>query len=374
MIISAKENAEHKEFKRLLEDTKKLLRSKILGCELEFSQIDPLSFEKVFFESLKKCAQNSIFKNIKLISGFSFPDITLNDYFGIEVKTSKSGNWRSTGNSVLESTRIDNVKIIYIFFAKLSEPVDFKFRLYEECLSNITVTHSPRYLIDMDLPDGESIFDKMGLDYNSLRKLDKPVKPIASYIRSTLKKGEELWWIGNSDETDIESISKITVWNNLSQTAQTKLKIEAMARFPEIFGNSPSKFYALAAWLAARYGVVDYSLRDKFSAGGRVDLVVDGKKYRQLPKIFEHLQTNSVSIFKSIEDLPSADIKFYWNLSHEPSDLAAKFAEWCKKVIRYSSKDDTDVEKFLVHLIVSVLTERCPSFVMEKHRAYGSSS
>ncbi|WP_212744209.1 hypothetical protein [Maribacter sp. ACAM166] len=55
-------------------------------------------------------AVGSEFENsIELIGGQKFPDIVAKKFYGIEVKTTTQNHWKTTGNSVLESTRVDDV-------------------------------------------------------------------------------------------------------------------------------------------------------------------------------------------------------------------------------------------------------------------------
>jgi len=54
-------------------------------------------------------------------------------------------------------------------FGKLSTPVEFRCRKYEECLFDVAITHSPRYLIDMEIGKDESIFAKIGIVNHALR-------------------------------------------------------------------------------------------------------------------------------------------------------------------------------------------------------------
>ena len=61
---------------------------------------------------------------------------------------------------------------------QLGSPIEFRARAYEECLSEVVVTHSPRYLIDMNLEKGKTIFDKINISYDTLRKKQNPIKPI----------------------------------------------------------------------------------------------------------------------------------------------------------------------------------------------------
>ena len=115
----------------------------LLGSKLE---------DKVV-EVLQQCAVGTCFEDqIVKYSGQRFPDIVIGGYYGVEVKTTKANHWKSTGSSVAEGTRVENVERIYLLFGKMCEPVCFVCKPYEECLSEVVVTHSPRYLVDMNLP------------------------------------------------------------------------------------------------------------------------------------------------------------------------------------------------------------------------------
>lgn len=51
----------------------------------------------------------------------------------------------------METNRVAELHHIYMLFGKLGGSRDIRYRRYEECLSSIGVTHSPRYKIDMTL-------------------------------------------------------------------------------------------------------------------------------------------------------------------------------------------------------------------------------
>jgi len=216
----------------------------------------PIYFETVVFEKIQEAAEGTIFAGtIKQTGTHAFPDIIANGYFGIEVKMTTSNHWTSTGNSVLESSRIESVERIYIMFGKFGGKMDIRFRLYQECLPGISVTHSPRYRINMELPIGKSIFDKIGIDYNTLRKDDNTIKKIKEYYKSKLKNGEELWWIDQeSSKKDVSPI--IRPFRNLSFKEKENFIIESMILFPEIFGNNSAKFERAAAYLITEYNAV----------------------------------------------------------------------------------------------------------------------
>ena len=250
MIISEKTDKKRTDFEELLGNAHSTIKSKAKDTPDYFLGRSANEFEKDVFKALCESAEGTDFdKSIRLISGHKFPDIVIKKFFGVEVKTTKQNYWKSTGNSILESTRIEDVERIYIFFAQLTRPLGFKYRLYEECLYDIAVTHSPRYLVDMELKEGESIFDKIGLTYEELRLLDNPIKTIVSYYRSISKRGEEPWWMDSSESPEILLKPTVNLWTNLSVEEQSKYRNEAMARFPEVFGQSRVKYQCLAARL-----------------------------------------------------------------------------------------------------------------------------
>ena len=289
----------------------------------------------------------------------------------MEVKTTKQNYWKSTGNSVLESTRVDNVERIYIYFAKLTDPIGFKYRLYQECLYDIAVTHSPRYLIDMELNAGESIFDKLGLSYDELRSKDNPIRPFIDYYRTISRRGEEPWWMDSGETPEVLLKPTVSLWSNLSTAEQIVLRNEAMARFPEIFGRSGTKYQNLASWLAARHGVVDSSLRDRFSAGGKVELEVGNRLYRKLPRVFLHLKNNASEIIEAVKRIPPDEAKYYWDLPFEPTNNENKILEWSKKLVSYSNQQFYDSEKFIIHVLgVSLSDKDCPLEVKERLAHY----
>ncbi|HIH11290.1 TPA: hypothetical protein HA241_03810 [Candidatus Woesearchaeota archaeon] len=163
MIISKRTEAEGAAFESLLNSGINVIQSEAAKSSKRFRGQSSSDFEKEVYSSLLISAKNTEFEGtIQLVTGHRFPDIVVKQYYGVEVKITKQDHWRSTGNSVLETTRIEGVEKIYLFFGKLITPPQFKFRKYEECLYNIAVTHSPRYLIDMELNEGNTIFDKMG--------------------------------------------------------------------------------------------------------------------------------------------------------------------------------------------------------------------
>jgi hypothetical protein len=296
-----------------------------------------IHLEKDVFRIVRKNSKNTIFEgNIELISGQKFPDIVAyvntNKAYGIEVKTTKQNKWRTTGSSIFEGTRVDDVKKIFLLFGKLTKPIEFKCRKYEHCLYNVAITHSPRYLIDMNANLEDSIFSKIGIDYDTIRTLDNPFNPIKNYFRKGLKEGEDLWWIDNSDD-NVRGM-EIKLWSNLTKSRKDELRILSLAYFPGLLGSNPKKYASLATWLVSQFGIVNYALRDTFSAGGKI--LIEGVKF---PQIYRHFVEDLSQIYKNIDIIQEDDLKHYWQVEYineAPKALWKKLSiAHCKKELSF---------------------------------------
>ena len=227
-----------------------------------------------FYEALTRAAYRTPFEgSIQLVSGAAFPDIVANNYYGVEVKSTNKNHWRSIGSSILESTRIQSVERIFLTFGKLGAPVEFRSRPYEECLYGSSVTHYPRYQIDMELRPGETIFDKMGVPYDVLRKMNNPVELVSRYYKSQLKPGESLWRADTGNIEEESAPPTVKLWTALSADMKEVLTVQGYALFPEVLqSGSPKKYNRYALWLVTKQGVVNTNIRDSFSAGGKVPM------------------------------------------------------------------------------------------------------
>lgn len=285
---------------------------------------------------------------IEIISGQRFPDIVAAKFYGIEVKSTKDDKWTMIGGSVAEGTRVEDVEHIFILFGKLHKPVEFRTRRYEDCLSDIAVTHSPRYKIDMELQKGETIFDKMGITYDEMRKLKNPIEPVVRYFRSTLEPGESLWWINGEDATSGAAPVKIRMWKTLSKEEREDLIAKGFALFPELFGKNPNKYERFTLWLVANHGVVSSSMRDPFSAGGQVDIKVNGNMYKKLPQKYHQLVALKNKVQENVLSLDDQTILATWNEKNTSAENRMK--QWIKLVSTSAKNENFDVVQFLEDL------------------------
>jgi len=303
-----------------------------------YKSLGPSDLEKDVYHWMKGLASRYDFRDVELKAGAKFPDIIAktaaspNKIYGVEVKSVKSDTWRTTGNSVLESNRVEGVSQIYVYFGKLISPPDFRFRKYEECVSDVAVTHSPRYLVDMELGAGDTVFDKMSAKlgetytYDTVRRLSDPIKPFVNYYKKMAKRGEETWWMGEG-APDLRPGLTVRLWSNLSKREERYYKAVSFALFPEILGNSNKKFERLAAWLVARHGLVNPHLRDVFTAKGQVNLRTGGKIYRGTPRIIENFKDSIPDMVEYLKGLSREDAAHFWPVRANGKNL---LKDWLK--------------------------------------------
>ena len=316
-------------FEELLAKVIDFMNQEALKCPEMYTGLLGSKLEDKVVEVLQQCAVGTCFEDqIVKYSGQRFPDIVIGGYYGVEVKTTKANHWKSTGSSVAEGTRVENVERIYLLFGKMCEPVCFVCKPYEECLSEVVVTHSPRYLVDMNLPKGGTIFDKLGIPYDELRCQPNPIRTILDYYRSRLKEGEELWWLDN-DRSKVSNLV-IRMWSLLSPQEKQRYQIKGFIFFPELLSNRSDKFNRMAVWLATQEGVVCPNLRDIFSAGGKECITKNGVCYPGVSKVIGKLYRELSAIKKIIQQVDDAELQEYWKCQF---NNGKKWETWCQLAI-----------------------------------------
>ncbi len=302
--------------------------------------------EKEVKAELDNAAKGTKFEGtVEIISGQRFPDIVVAKHYGVEVKSTKDERWTLIGGSVAEGTRVEGVSHIFFLFGKLHKPVEFRMRKYEECLYDIAVTHSPRYKIDMQLPEGETIFDKMGISYDEMCMKPNPIQSVVEYFRTTLKPGESLWWVNGEDATSGNAPAKIRMWKTLTKEEREDLIAQGFALFPELFGDSKNKYERFTLWLVANYGVVSSSMRDPFSAGGQIDLDINDVHYQNLPKKYFQLFSYRDKVAEIINKAKHDVLRTTWG--EENGACTNRMKKWRELVSEYAEKENFDVYTFL---------------------------
>lgn len=349
MIISTNKEPSLEEFELLCKRMCEYMNKKAKEKPTYYLSKGAQKLELEVKEALDIAAQGTEFENtIEIISGQRFPDIVAARYYGVEVKSTKDDKWTIIGGSVAEGTRVEDVEHIFILFGKLHNPVEFRTRRYEECLCDIAVTHSPRYKIDMELEKGDTIFDKMGVTYDEMRKLDNPIDPVVKYFRSILKPGESLWWVNGEDATIGETPAKIRMWKTLSKEEREELVAQGFALFPELFSNSSNKYERFTLWLVANHGVVSSSMRDPFSAGGQVDFEINGRMYERLPQKYGQLAANKNRVEEIVMSVDEKTLAATWHTTDTGYENRMRY--WISLVTKLAKTEHFDVEQFLEDL------------------------
>lgn len=339
MLISTNNKPSYEAFTELVHKTCKYLNEDAVRRPDYYLSRNGTKLEEDIFELMVRFAKETVFEDtIELISNQRFPDIIASKYYGVEVKTSKGKNWTSTGSSIVESTRIQSVERIFLLFGKLSEPVEFRARPYEECLSDIVVTHSPRYKIDMSLSSEDTIFEKMDVEYDQFRNSESSINRVQEYYKTQLKQGQKLWWITEGDLKEESSVSPIVkLWSSLDAEEKKRLQIEAFAWFSEIFGSSQLKYNRLALWLATHKSTLNTSLRDLFSAGGKQNINTNRKKWVSQPQIFHQLFLVKDDVIELIIHADEEWLRDIWEIGENPIQ-ADRLKQWIDLIVCYSEE------------------------------------
>jgi len=245
---------------------------------IDLKELTEKTFETEVSKELKNLVPDP--ENVSFTeNSHAFPDIGYNSY-GIEIKTTTGDKWSSPGNSIMEGTRRADIQDIYLMFLKKGGNSDIRFRPYNKVINDIKITHSPRFHIDMDTPEGDCFFSKINTTYDDFRQSEQKVHELKKYYRDN---GIASWFLDGEEEKST-SVS-IKPFSKLSTHQKQQIKVELICLFPEV---ASSNYDGVAAYLATRHEVYSSSLRDMFSAGGTVEIVHKGQTYK-CSQLISHL-------------------------------------------------------------------------------------
>lgn len=324
----------NKAFDDFMSKTEKCFNDRSKANPKLYQRISSSDLEIVTEQILKDIAPSTPFRKeeIKLVAGHSFPDIMSEKYYGVEVKSTKEDKWTSTGSSIVETTRDRYVENIYMLFGKLGgNPPAFKCRPYQDCLSNIAVTHSPRYIIDMEIKEkrSQTIFDKLNVTYDKFSQDENKIEIVRDYyIRQSREEGkhEMPWWVGKKtiETGDNDDIPAIQLMNNKTADEIKWLKAEMVILFPQVINSDYSE---AALWLCTHRYLLSLNLRDLFSAGGQWNCLNGRKLSTPLPAVFGKL----MEIAPIVKKILTSD--YYLEIDEFNSSLRKnKYEMWLDQV------------------------------------------
>ena len=171
----------------------------------------------------------------------------------------------------------------------------------------------------------------MGVPYDTLRKMDNPIAPVAKYYRSKLKAGERLWWTGDSSDETVSAT--IRLWKHLPMEEKRFYTIYGCVNYPEIFGGNYDRY---ALWLTSQ-GIVDPHIRDQFSAGGQEEMtLLNGEKVK-FPAVYRRIKTYSELFIRRMRQDDPTELNGRAVL--QPIEFNKRLLAWAEAVSRASTMD-----------------------------------
>lgn len=232
--------------------------------------------------------------------GHHFPDIDIliNDKkYGLELKSRKNGIWQTNGNSIFESITGSDYEEMYILFGsyqEMSQQIQVRYDKYWKVLSDIKVTHSPRFSINMDTTN--SVFESSA-EYEILRSASEPekVKFVQNHLKSSTKGFK--WYVTQDNEVQPINLS------SLNKEDINRIIMETMVLYPQDIFKSvgggqriKSDYTRASQYIISTYYYFSPSFRDFFSAGGQ--WFYNGIK---LPQVFRILHENRELLIEILE-------------------------------------------------------------------------
>lgn len=318
----------------ILDEIKSYIESQEFDKKYFKSNGNSNGFEKLFDENIidhlkVKYQHENI--SFNLITGHHFPDMDIiidGNKYGVELKSSQQGEWSIPGNSTLESQTDDDYNMIYLIFGSRTTD-DYKYEiLYDEywrVASQIKVTHSPRFIIDMKAQ--QTVF-KDNDDYEDFRCKDKRNK--SKFLSDYLKENtSHSTWYAPSNNTFVYE------FKSLDEKNKNELRLFAYLLFPfDVLNNSKknhrNNYSNYAKFLINDYSVYSTNLRDVFTAAGKGKIC-------------------GVEVSKSLYNFYLLKDKINQALAGANEELAKKI----KKAVGYTGKKDIQtgywfrIDKFL---------------------------
>ena len=304
------------EFERVLDRACDLLTENLRSSPVYHG---PESFEQGVQDMLRIAAKDTGLEVSPTFHAHAFPDIRVNGY-GIEVKFTKNDTWLAVGNSIFEGMRDADVKEIYVVFGKVGGEPEVRWRRYEECITHVRVSNSPRFVVEME-GDRSSLFDQMEIGYSEFSDLSREEKMhhVREYSRRRLNKGEQLWWLEESHTLPVA----VQVYRTLPEPVKRQMRAEAALLCPEVVKSRRhrGKYDRAGLYLITHHGVFAPQIRDLFSAGS-----VGAKGGNRGHKyIVDALRDIESEMIWAAENLDEALIAEYWGQAVPPE---GRIAEW----------------------------------------------
>ena len=168
-----------------------------------------------------------------------------------------------------------SVEMVYIVYGKAGGMPETRWARYEDCISHVRVSHSPRFVVDMD-EDSLHLFNNLPIPYGEFAQLsdEEKMHHIREYSRGRLGEGERLWWLETSHSLPVG----IRFYTHLQQGEKRMLRAEAALLFPEVCASryTRGKYDDASLYLLMHHGVFCPQARDLWTAGSVAGSKGDG--------------------------------------------------------------------------------------------------
>lgn len=246
--------------------------------------------------------------------GHTFPDVSIaGTKIGIEIKGSRTGH-TFLGNSVIASTMLPDLEKIYVFYW-IDDQKIIGYRDYFECVSGAQVTHSPRFVLDIEADSTECIFgntpDKVGtISDVCFGKSGINHKKIIDWMRDlAIANGRIGWWINDSSDEDVEASGSLSIrrYTEIPSDQRGSLMKTAFLCFPGVLKRGSRMYDGVLMWCLSTRNVLLY--RDAFSAGGRKPVFLTKLTPQPIllpaviSRVIEDLSTGAVINLKEVEEI-----------------------------------------------------------------------
>lgn len=255
----------------------------------------------------------------------AFPDIPVGE-FGVEVKFTLADTWRSVANSVLETNRINSVKLVYVVFGKMGGTPEVRWGDYEKSVMHVRTSHVPRFEVEIDTQ--KSLFEQMGIRYDEFRSLpmEEKMKHIREYARSRLKEGERLWWLEDSPDDEHSLPIQARLYTSLTMPEKRRLRAEAALLCPSIVKsrNVRNKYDDVVLYILTYHGVICHQARDLFSAGSVANPKNDDEGGLYIERALKLVESEMREAAVEMEDALFVE---YWGESVPPEQRIQRWLE-----------------------------------------------
>jgi len=293
--------------------------------------LDPRQFQEQVRAMLSVAAKDSGFEVHPTFHPHAFPDVRVNGY-GVEVKHTTKDTWLAVANSIFEGMRDPEVHSIYVVYGKLGGAPEVRWRRYEDCVTHVRVSHSPRFVVEME-GTRAPLFAHMGISYDRFAQLtdEEKMQHVREYSRQRPKKsGERLWWLEPSHSVPLN----VRIYMHLLQHEKRALRAEGALLCPQICkpSRARAKYEDVTTYLLTYHGVLAPQARDLFSAGSVSDRVAP--IYEGEPRISRGLRGIEPEMRLAALHLDDALLMEYWG---EACPADERIREWLRRADEFAT-------------------------------------